>query len=212
MKTLSFTRFDGTLFRFPFRTSSLAQTSEIKRISYSEADMVELLALFGRSLSLTMLFLRHIQTIEVYQVVRENETMQLLYQASVPTRPRHFLDTFGSTKEAFYRRLREKATQELIHHHVLDVKLTTSVVKTNRSDHQANNEEESITERYLITHAMGGAQAKAMALQHPELKLIPYVGIAAPMDDKHETEGRAFCFLPLPVKVGLPVHVIYVGS
>ena len=48
-----------------------------------------------------------------------------------------------------------------------------------------------------------------------ELKLVPWAGVAAPLSrpvgmsrhGEHHGPGRAFCFLPLPLQTGLPVHV-----
>lgn len=36
--------------------------------------------------------------------------------------------------------------------------------------------------------------------------LLPWVALAARADG-HPTDGRAYVFLPLPIKTGLPVHV-----
>ena len=39
------------------------------------------------------------------------------------------------------------------------------------------------------------------------LKLVPWGGVAAPLTEPLLDTARAYCFLPLPVKTGLPVHV-----
>lgn len=58
-----------------------------------------------------------------------------------------------------------------------------------------------------------GGRARDLAVDAAKrnLKLLPWGGVAArlpPQDGKVATlEGRAFCFLPLPVVTGLPVHV-----
>ncbi|KAL7692695.1 putative Zinc finger, RING-type, UBA-like superfamily, Zinc finger, RING/FYVE/PHD-type [Plasmopara halstedii] len=67
--------------------------------------------------------------------------------------------------------------------------------------------EESI-EKYLICNQIGGGKAREMACsaENESLKLIPWVGIAGRIDGV-PLEGRAFCFLPLPVRNGYPVHV-----
>lgn len=47
--------------------------------------------------------------------------------------------------------------------------------------------------------------------QEAGLKLLPWAGVAAHIEASQKIplkrEGRAFCFLPLPAKTGLPVHV-----
>ena len=36
---------------------------------------------------------------------------------------------------------------------------------------------------------------------------IPWGGIAIKLYPRSKVEGRAYCFLPLPIVTGLPVHV-----
>ncbi len=80
---------------------------------------------------------------------------------------------------------------------------------------------------YVVCELLGGGKAKELAVQahdRSQMKLLPWVGVAARMDHKlvtlfdvwarglrvksvQQVNGSAFCFLPLPVKTGLPVHV-----
>ena len=82
----------------------------------------------------------------------------------------------------------------------------------------------TVTERWLVCNQLGGARATAIA-NHPDckhMKFVPWAGVAARIsvqstdtttDDsgsssgKSVVEGRAYCFLPLPVSTGLPVHI-----
>lgn len=63
-------------------------------------------------------------------------------------------------------------------------------------------------EKYLVCNQLGGGRARelACAAGNESLKLIPWAGIAGRISDT-PINGRAFCFLPLPVKIGLPVHI-----
>jgi sacsin len=48
------------------------------------------------------------------------------------------------------------------------------------------------------------------AYQNEELGLLPRGGVALCIPDIIDVvnnDGKAFCFLPLPVKTGLPMHV-----
>ena len=77
-------------------------------------------------------------------------------------------------------------------------------------------------ERWMVCSSLAGGKARQLALSETGVNrgLVPWVGVAARVphpDDvdmteaaraaKAAVEGRAFCFLPLPVKTGLPVHV-----
>ena len=58
--------FNGTLFRFPLRTASLARRSEISKRSYSTDDAKANLVQFVSQLSQHLLFLRSVRCIEIY--------------------------------------------------------------------------------------------------------------------------------------------------
>jgi hypothetical protein len=83
----------------------------------------------------------------------------------------------------------------------------------------------TVTERWLVCNQLGGARATAMA-NHPDckhMKFVPWAGVAARISvqateatssgadsgssGKTVVAGRAYCFLPLPVSTGLPVHI-----
>jgi sacsin len=74
-------------------------------------------------------------------------------------------------------------------------------------------------EHWLLCNGLGGGDARRLALQQATHKagkrLVPWAGCAAPLLSEGEGspsaegggEGLAFCFLPLPLRTGLPVHV-----
>lgn len=77
------------------------------------------------------------------------------------------------------------------------------------------------TESWLVSSALAGGAALDMALskQLEGRGLVPWVGVACPLPEgaasgqaelssaSRQLRGQAFCFLPLPVRTGLPVHV-----
>lgn len=79
-------RFEGTLFRFPFRTAKTAASSEISKKQYSEEGALdELVSGFKKVISKTLLFLRHVKRIEFY--VEKNESgPELQFYADVAER------------------------------------------------------------------------------------------------------------------------------
>ncbi|CAH0517172.1 unnamed protein product [Peronospora belbahrii] len=127
-------------------------------------------------------------------------------------------------KREFYARLRSTPTDELpsvtqvLHvrrrqqkelanlFRQFDVELGCTGAETVEAD-QAYQVDETI-EKYLVCNQIGGGKAREMACAaaNESLKLIPWVGIASRIDGV-PVDGRAFCFLPLPVRVGLPVHI-----
>lgn len=71
-------RFDGTLFRFPLRSSTTAPLSEIKNEPYSEESMNSLLQHFMEFAPQTLLFLRGVRELEVY--MREGQLLSLTFR------------------------------------------------------------------------------------------------------------------------------------
>lgn len=59
-------RFQGTLFRFPLRTSSLARNSEIKQQALSSHEIFQMLENFRAAASQMLLFLRNVTKITVF--------------------------------------------------------------------------------------------------------------------------------------------------
>ena len=75
-------------------------------------------------------------------------------------------------------------------------------------------------EAWLVACALGGQRPLSLSVGQDSRGLVPWAGIAANLtaprgqqpsgDDSavsRRPEGQAFCFLPLPVHTGLPVHV-----
>ncbi|KAF1774833.1 Zinc finger, RING-type, conserved site [Phytophthora cactorum] len=232
--------YKGTLFRFPLRDSSLAESSEIKRRGYSHREIVELFKSFQASIIDTLLFLRNVRKVEVYYQPEIDQPPVLLYDAEVPKEDRgeswreidRFMrynespsSTSGTTelsaKREFYARLLSTPKEELpsvtqvLHirrrqQKELQESFGRFGIATSQQESEVEIDDlmEESTEKYLVCNQIGGGKARDMACaaENESLKLIPWVGIASRIDGV-PTEGRAFCFLPLPVRVGLPVHV-----
>lgn len=229
--------FSGTMFRFPLRDEALSAASEIKRRAYSQREIIDLFQSFKAVISSTMLFLRNVQKVEVYfQGTTDNEPV-LLYGAEVPSEDRgeswRQIDRFVSnndshsdrmsSKRAFYSRLARTRDQDLpsvtqilhirsfavpdIDELFLRLRNSPTDIESNDTDNTQQIVSDEV-EKYLICNHLGGGRAReiACALENESLKLIPWVGVASRIDNV-QTTGRAFCFLPLPVRVGLPVHI-----
>lgn len=229
--------FSGTMFRFPLRDEALSAASEIKRRAYSQREIVDLFQSFKAVISSTMLFLRNVRKVEVYfQGATDSEPI-LLYGAEVPSEDRgeswRQIDRFMnnndsqsdrmSSKRAFYSRLARTRDQDLpsvtqilhirsfalsdIENSFLKLRNSSQDIGSNVSDTAQQTVSDEI-EKYLVCNQLGGGRAREIAcsLENESLKLIPWVGVASRIDDV-QTVGRAFCFLPLPVRVGMPVHI-----
>ncbi|CAN0396892.1 unnamed protein product, partial [Discosporangium mesarthrocarpum] len=119
-------RFEGTLFRFPLRSKAVARESEISQASYTPAGIAELLGQFKEAANRYLLFLRHVQKIEVFTLGAEDAAPRLSYCVEVSARdPPHgwrAIPDFVSgprhrplSKEAFYSKLRATPSSSLPH-------------------------------------------------------------------------------------------------
>ena len=80
-------KFNGTLFRFPFRNSITAAESEISKKQYGNDEAItELIANFKKVLSKVVLFLRHVKRVEVHFEDENDNGPKLLYLADVAER------------------------------------------------------------------------------------------------------------------------------
>ena len=80
-------RFEGTLFRFPFRNAETAAESEISRKQYGDEQSIdELLSNFKKVVSKVILFLRHVKRVEVHLEENDDNGPKLLYFAEVASR------------------------------------------------------------------------------------------------------------------------------
>ena len=80
-------RFNGTLFRFPFRNATTAAESEISKKQYGDDNALqELLFNFKKVVSKVVLFLRHVKRVEVHFEEDDDNGPRLLYYAEVADR------------------------------------------------------------------------------------------------------------------------------
>ncbi|KAL2612990.1 hypothetical protein R1flu_024682 [Riccia fluitans] len=204
--------YKGTLFRFPLRTVQQAAESRLSRQSYSEEDMSSLLYDVHSEAVAAMLFLKNIEGIQIYD---------WQFGAASPTR--------------IYSTRVESVSAEIRWHRQAFSRLSMAQVSQNGSSSAPNQDVYSVdfvsevfsgalkrskrSESFLIAQCMGATTSRIGALAQNaardyDLHLVPWASVAASISsDGSKTqsalnmEGRAFCFLPLPAKTGLPVHV-----
>jgi sacsin len=214
-------KFNGTLFRFPLRTDAMAARSQIKGEAYPPAAVRKLFELFRENATRTMLFLKNIRRISFMVRGPGDAAPRLLYEVQLSTPaadPRQPAISFvaGSAgscmnKTQFNALLARVPEAQLPSAcGVLNVRLVEGA-----ADDGAAAAASPPAERWLVCSAIGGGRARRMALSDVSGRgLVPWAGVAARLPPEGDDgaasaseRGRAFCFLPLPVRTGLPVHV-----
>ncbi|XP_041919282.1 sacsin isoform X2 [Alosa sapidissima] len=212
-KTLQDGYFPGTLFRFPLRVKPTQLNSNV----YNKEKVLELFESFKADVDTVLLFLKKVRKVSLH--VREPDgTERTLFRV--------WSDTAEDTDWKLERPNSLKTLGLAIDSYSNGVPSDQVTCATYQVDIQVQDESarETQSTSWLVCNGVGGrgmcADLDALA---DDLKFIPTIGIALPLtgEDTEEEEeeegaastfeGRAFCFLPLPLGdeslTGLPVHV-----
>ena len=215
----------GSLFRFPLRsTEALVKKSRILNLStctpsslvITASQMNTKLTLWAPEMKKTMLFLNHVQELQFF-IIEENDNVLIEtkhFQACVEKSDQGFRRTFHTSISAFTQ---ESGSVSL----VIKYPLTISDITPHAYKPDVQKE------RWLIQQGIGDIENERQNWKF--IKTVkPRHGIAAPLDSPKKTmttsivshrgqyskapspekfSGQLFCFLPLPIKSKLPVHV-----
>ena len=197
--------YDGTLFRFPFRT----KPSELSGTLYSAEKMDTLFDSFEADAHLILLFLQHLESIELYVREESQSDPEKVFQVRIAKKSLQIV-------QAKRREFRAKITPGKLMTDPVTVTypITVETVKFDSLFGEAATEHS-----FLVTNYFCGGQVSSRfkrLMTDKELNYLPTVGVAMalPTGPKLQTpdiKGHVFCFLPLPVQkkslTGLPVHV-----
>jgi len=219
--------FTGTIFRFPLRKEW--HKSEISDRCFMSVEVRSLLkGKFRKVVQETLLFLRNVDKIEVYEQTSMKDEMKLMYKATALGRSsvkernewnripiyiagsqKRFEARDFQTKEQLYSCLASTPGHALpLSHLEVTMELEDEMKKTT-------------SKKYMICQFLGAGRARAMAVDPKNfaLKLLPLAGVAARLPDFDEdgnnksddktncSTGKVFTFLPLPFESGLPVEI-----
>ncbi|KAF5350096.1 hypothetical protein D9756_009164 [Leucocoprinus leucothites] len=181
--------YKGTIFRFPLRMTP----SQISNKITSVTEIAELLRSFAREeLAVSLLFLRNISTIEIYEINNDGERIELA-KASIS---RATFEDYGSQYQTRKVTVRVSAAG-------------SSEEEEWRIIHAPFSETEALQKlanrlEWPITHT-----TRTLS----EDKLNPTIDLAIPCDFSTTfSKGRLFTFLPLPLRTDFPVHINSVFS
>lgn len=206
--------YSGTLIKLPFRTPEEACKSEISCKVYNQERINVFQQQFMDDCQRPLLFLRNIKSVSL-QVISESaftppqqEQIQTLFIIS-----REVVRSFSISNEK----------------HLQDITNTIDNLDSNWhenfdcfSAHIAeivNEHSERTSVQYWLLYSCFGIKDSLRMFQRElqQCKFSPPVGgVAVPLQkeadnvwspDESSAAGQAFCFLPLPIETGLPVHI-----
>ena len=191
--------FPGTLFWFPLRQSC----SDLSSTVYSEHNVEDLLASFRAEAPSLLLFLNHIQRVDILARDDHGGPQELFSVGIAPS----CLPTVRSERQRFEKDI-TTAGNSLPQKEtfcVTEVTMETRNYVTPSTD----------TQQWLVANYHCGQKEISSTLSalcsDPQLSYRPYVGVAMPLTNWSSFQSQVFCFLPLPLDTrsptGLPLHV-----
>ncbi len=213
------TPFKGTMFRLPLRTAEQAQHSRLSRTERDVHGTLALLHEFAQQSTEMLLFLKNVLSVEIFKWLPGEAAPTRISSTSVQdadsslAAARTFMSSAQCTNRAAGM---QPVTQDFEMSIRFEGPSGDAVHTSGAAAAGAPPAPQSIVTTWLVANQMGAPQADAVAAR-PEvkqLKLQPWSGVAACVSRVVDgvaapasLQGRAYCFLPLPVITGLPVHV-----
>uniref|UniRef100_A0A8C3SH40 HEPN domain-containing protein n=1 Tax=Chelydra serpentina TaxID=8475 RepID=A0A8C3SH40_CHESE len=184
--------FPGTLFRLPFRTEEEARESRISQVAFGVDRVERLQSGFRDFCHLVLLFLRRVQEVSLKRLPNEAPSPEATQALATLCRER-----IKSLESAGDSRTSQSSIEQLTVQWELDIAVSRYLV------HTCQGTGESLV---LFQQGMRDGTRTSPPSAGVALPLAPTeLGKWAPRLDGFE--GRVFCFLPLPIASGLPVHL-----
>ena len=197
---------NATLFRFPLRTKEMAAQSKISKRYVTAEKLLELLDELKEEACETLLFTNHVKKISISEVDPITGKLKNTYTAQARLSKHHAMlksDLAWVSKEIVL------ADNGLPRNTFREIVSTPEIIDT-----------DGLYEKWCVSEQLGVdpnatvPESVSSAIHSGELCLLPRGGVACRIESNHDRdivecrkEGRVFCFLPLPIKTSLPVHI-----
>ena len=219
--------FNGTLFRLPLRTTEQAKDSDISKEPYTPDNVSNLVKSLKESASTLLLFTQNVKEVRVFEISKKSNLKKSLSRPliSITKTVEKILrsndaDKCGegtilqnsSTWLLKSRNSEMLATSEGPHRGEL-LRINVRMVKSYLCEviYDVHTDE-----MWLVNSCTGGGSSLKVAQSDDGVKnaVVPVTGVAAKMTHSniHGTKifpvtGEVFCFMPLSIESGFPVHV-----
>ena len=219
--------FEGTLFRLPFRTSTEAQESEISKEPYTRENVNNLVKSLTESASTLLLFAQNVKEVRVFEIPKNSNPKKSLKRPiiSISKSIEKILRTNDNDKHGEGTILKNSSSWLLNCRNSDMVGISegprrTEFLRINVSmaKSQLNEVSNPVKEKktWLVNSCAGGRSSFHVAQSVDGIKnaVVPVTGIAAKMTHSNvngtkifPVTGEVFCFMPLSIESGFPVHV-----
>ena len=212
--------FQGTLFRFAFRS----KRGEISDKIYSKEEIRCLIRSFQETSSCLLLFAQHVKRVAILEIDKnyvDPGSPRVLFEMCKETVNVHQPDKKFGREPTFLKSCatwtRQTAGQSSALKSASSPKRSEVVsISSKAASRDGTNSERSV--KWLVTSCLGTGHSFQLATSEEGRKqgLLSASGIAGRISSKDDKEGllnpeavsgEVFCFLPLSIPSGLPVHV-----
>jgi sacsin len=215
--------FDGTLFRLPFRTNEQAKESEISNEPYTRDNVNNLIKSLKESAASLLLFTQNVKEVRVFEIRKDSNPKTSL--------GRPIISITKSVEKTLYTNITEGTILQNSSTWLLNsrnsgmvdtskgprrtelLKMNISMVKSDLSEVPLPVQTE---DTWLVNSCAGCRSSLKVAQSVDGIKnaVVPVTGIAAKMTYSNihgakifPVPGEVFCFMPLSIESGFPVHV-----
>ncbi len=195
-------RFNGTVFRLPFRTEQQATASKIKKDAYTVSDALHSVNELQEMGSAILLFLKHVRRLKVEHRRQDGSVADLLSIQATNIkdilRARTEINDLLSSSDP-ERLLTELSKRGQIYSSCLH---EYSIIV----DGVERREKWRVVDGFFADDA-GNVLNVCRKMIESEEKALPYAGVAWPLNSDRQPVGRIFCFLPVPMQTSMPVQI-----
>ena len=205
--------YQGTLFRFPFRTECEAKKSEMCETVYNFSKVKEIVHTLRRSASLLLLYTQNVKHVELHELVPTGNPQDSTLVLSINKK----IQNSNTISELSYIQQCSKWWQENLPLNDAPVRLERITIKETENQSSFTDNTNSLVNNrsWLVAYCVGKDRSITFAREEGRKDgLLPLAATAALLQDNSDDkitakqiEGEAFCFLPLSISTGLPIHV-----
>ena len=184
--------YNRTLFRFPLRT----EASDLSENAYSVGKVLELIKALKAEAKFLLVFLRSVASIEVFEISTSGNH-SLLFSSKITD---EFLTGLTEQRSQLIRKV--KQSYERYKYNSSEVHSFLAKFDVETFDHRNGVGKSS----WLVCNQVGSSNSTVRSASTKQ-NVFPWVGTALELDSN--TEGRIFCFLPMPIESlsNLPIHI-----
>ena len=198
---------NSTMFRFPLRTEEMACDSKISSKPVTLEKLSEMMDALKKELFEVLIFVNNVKRITLCDIDESGQVVNSYSVEAVMTEE----DAVKRQEFATYIKQIRKSDDEGNEFSLRKIKVEKCSYVLNLRDSLGNEE------KWLIVQQVGfenKVQPNILhAYQNGELGMLPRGGVACLLEKRsihqelEERSSKAYCFLPLPLETGLPVHI-----